>query len=219
MRMRVAFKSHTVVAVKLASILVCAAEYCRAAEIPATPLSTERAKIVDANGRPFIIRGVSWFGMETETHCPHGLWARGYKETLQHIRESGFNTIRLPFSLQAIRSKRISGIDFTKGANRDFQGKTALEGMDLVIQEAGRQEMLILLDCHRNNDERIPELWYGDGFTEKDWIDTWTMLARRYRRYKHVIGADLKNEPHGKASWGTDDPKTDWPLNAVVMQF
>jgi endoglucanase len=29
-----------------------------------------------------------------------------------------------------------------------------------------------------------------------------------------VIGADLKNEPHGRASWGTNDRATDWRLAA-----
>jgi endoglucanase len=70
------------------------------------------------------------------------------------------------------------------------------------------------LDSHRLNDQRIPELWYGDGFTEADWIDTWKMLATRYKNQANVIGADLKNEPHGQASWGTNDQATDWRLAA-----
>jgi endoglucanase len=70
------------------------------------------------------------------------------------------------------------------------------------------------LDSHRLNDQRIPELWYGDGFTEADWIDTWKMLATRYKNQANVIGADLKNEPHGRASWGTNDQSTDWRIAA-----
>jgi endoglucanase len=86
--------------------------------------------------------------------------------------------------------------------------------MDLVIQEAQRQGLMILLESHRLNDYRIPELWYGDGFTEADWIDTWTMLATRYKNQANVIGADLKIEPHGQASWGTNNQATDWRLAA-----
>jgi len=83
-----------------------------------------------------------------------------------------------------------------------------------ILDEAKRHDLLILLDCHRLNDREIPGLWYGDGFTEKDWIDTWRLLARRYRNRQNIVGADLKNEPHGRASWGTDDIKTDWRLAA-----
>ncbi|MEM9119668.1 MAG: cellulase family glycosylhydrolase [Cyanobacteria bacterium P01_F01_bin.56] len=178
------------------------------------PLSTQGARIIDRQGQTVLLRGVNWFGMETETHTPHGLWARDYKEMLQQIKGLGYNTIRLPFSLQSLRSQNISGVNFDIGSNRDLQGKTPLQVMDLVVQEAARQGLWILLDSHRLNDSRIPELWYGDGFTEADWIGTWELLAQRYRNQGNVIGADLKNEPHGRASWGTGDRATDWRLAA-----
>ncbi|MGD1861876.1 MAG: cellulase family glycosylhydrolase [Leptolyngbyaceae cyanobacterium] len=179
-----------------------------------SPLSTQGSRIIDSQGQTVLLRGVNWFGMETETHTPHGLWSRDYKEMLQQIRSLGYNTIRLPFSVQSLRSQNISGVDFNNGSNQDLQGKTPLEVMDLVIQEAERQGLWILLDSHRLNDYRIPELWYGDGFTEADWIGTWELLAQRYRNQANVIGADLKNEPHGAAGWGTGDRATDWRLAA-----
>lgn len=178
------------------------------------PLSTRGAEIIDAKKRPVLLRGVNWFGMETETQAPHGLWARDYKEMLAQIKSLGYNVIRLPYSVQALRSTEISGVNFEIGSNKELQGKKPIEVMDAVIQEAGRQGLMILLDSHRLNNQRIPELWYGDGFTEEDWIGTWTMLAERYKNQPNVIGADLKNEPHGRASWGTGDRATDWRLAA-----
>lgn len=178
------------------------------------PLSTKGSKIVDATGRPVFLRGVNWFGIETEQHSPHGLWKRDYKEMLAQIKTLGYNVIRLPYGVQSLRAENVSGIDFSIGSNQELQGKSPIEVMDAIIQEAGRQGLLILLDSHRLNDQRIPELWYGDGFTEADWIDTWKMLATRYKNQANVIGADLKNEPHGKASWGTNDQATDWRLAA-----
>jgi endoglucanase len=189
-----------------------------AISIPTTsisiPLSTQGATIVDATHQPVLLRGVNWFGMETDLQVPHGLWLRDYKEMLSQIKQLGYNVIRLPYSVQALRSNQISGVDFSLGSNQEMQGKTPLEVMDLVIQEAQRQGLLILLDSHRLNNQQIPELWYGDGFTEEDWISTWKMLAARYRHQPNVIGADLKNEPHGRASWGTGDRATDWRLAA-----
>ncbi|MEH1911404.1 cellulase family glycosylhydrolase [Nostoc sp.] len=178
------------------------------------PLSTIGRTIVDAKGKAVLPRGVNWFGMETNTHAPHGLWKRDYKEMLAQIKSLGYNVIRLPYSVAGLRSPNVSGIDFGIGSNIELQGQTPLEIMDLIIQEAGRQGLLILLDSHRLNDEQIPELWYGDGFTEADWIDTWKMLAIRYKNQANVIGADLKNEPHGKASWGDNNINTDWRLAA-----
>jgi endoglucanase len=178
------------------------------------PLSTNRSTIVDATGQSVLLRGVNWFGIETEMHAPHGLWKRDYKEMLAQIKSLGYNLIRLPYSVQSLRASNVTGVDYSIGSNQELQGKSPLEVMDFIIQEAQRQGLLVLLDSHRLNDQRIPELWYGDGFTEGDWIDTWTMLATRYKNYSNVIGADLKNEPHGQASWGTNNQATDWRLAA-----
>lgn len=185
-----------------------------AASVIRPPLSTRGARIVDASGQPVLLRGVNWFGIETNLQAPHGLWVRDYKEMLAQIKSLGYNLIRLPYSVQALRATSIDGVDFSIGSNKELEGKSPLEVMDLIVQEAQRQGLLILLDSHRLNNERIPELWYGDGFTEADWINTWTLLATRYRNQPNVIGADLKNEPHGRASWGTNDRATDWRLAA-----
>ncbi|HEY9905665.1 MAG TPA: glycoside hydrolase family 5 protein, partial [Candidatus Sericytochromatia bacterium] len=178
------------------------------------PLSTRGSQIVDSTGTPVLLRGVNWFGFETDIHAPHGLWKRDYKDMLAQIKSLGYNIIRLPYSVNALTSYNVSGIDFNIGSNRDLQGKTPLEVMDLIIAEAQRQGLMILLDSHRLNDYTIPELWYGNGFTEADWIRVWTDLAERYKNQPNVIGADLKNEPHGQASWGTGNQATDWRLAA-----
>lgn len=179
-----------------------------------TPLSTKGSQIIDATGKQVLLRGVNWFGMETDTHVPHGLWVRDYKDMLAQIKKLGYNVIRLPYSVQALRSSNISAIDFSIGNNKDFWGKTPLQVMDLVIAEAQRQGLLIILDNHGLIDNKMSELWYGDGFSETDWINTWKMLANRYKSRSNVIGADLKNEPYGKARWGNNDINTDWRLAA-----
>lgn len=184
-----------------------------AAEIQ-PPLATRGTDIVDRSGRPVVLRGISWFGMETETHVPHGLWVRDWKEMLAQIRASGFNLVRLPWSVNAVRSAHVAGIDFSRGANADLAGLAPLQVLDRIVAEAERQGLLVLLDCHRLNDARIPELWYGDGFTEADWLDAWRTMAHRYGTAANVIGADVKNEPHGAASWGSGDQQTDFRLAA-----
>ncbi|MEM6751496.1 MAG: glycoside hydrolase family 5 protein [Cyanobacteria bacterium P01_C01_bin.38] len=176
------------------------------------PLSARKSQIIDNTGKVVLLQGINWFGMEVSTHAPHGLWVRDYKQMLSHIKSLGYNLIRLPYSVEALKSTHIHGIDFTIGANTELHGKTPLEVMDLIVKEAHKQGLLILLDNHCLKDGIISEVWYGDGFTEEDWIDTWTLLAKHYKNQPNVIGADLKNEPHGRASWGTDDTSTDWRL-------
>ncbi|WP_346292996.1 glycoside hydrolase family 5 protein [Sphaerothrix gracilis] len=182
--------------------------------LPTMPLSTRGAQIIDAAGKPVLLQGVNWFGLETETHAPHGLWARDYKDMLAQIKGLGYNFVRVPFSLAALRSPTVSGIDFSIGSNAELADKTPLEILDAIVAEAEKQQLLILLDSHQLNEQLIPELWYDDEYSEADWIEAWTMLAERYRSQKNILGADLKNEPHGEASWGTGDRETDWRLAA-----
>ncbi len=178
------------------------------------PFSTQGAKIVDANGQIVLLRGVNWFGFETDSHIVHGLDRRDYKDMLSQIKNAGYNVIRLPYSIQSLRSSRFSMVNFNLGNNADFSGKTPLEAMALIMKGAADQGLLVILDAHGLADNSIPELWYGNGYSEQDWINTWTMLATRYQNQWNVIGADLKNEPHGAASWGDGNLSTDWRLAA-----
>ena len=72
----------------------------------ALPLHTEGGSIVDAAGKTVTLTGVNWFGLETSTFAPDGLWARNYKSMLDQIAASGFNAIRLPYSNALFRPGR-----------------------------------------------------------------------------------------------------------------
>src|SRR5215218_6512001 len=142
---------------------------------PAMPLATNGARIVDADGRTVILQGVNWFGFETSAHIVHGLWSRDYRDVLAQIRDAGFNTIRLPFSLEALESQTVTGIDFSSGRNAPLRGKTPLQAMDAIIDAAAREHLMVLLDNHSLSDDGYQyPLWYGDGgYTEDDWIAAW----------------------------------------------
>ena len=174
------------------------------------PLHTRGSQIVDASGARVVLQGVNWFGFETSNQVVQGLWTRDYKSMLAQIRELGFNTIRLPFSIQALRSNTINGVDFSNGKNAALQGVTPLQAMKIIVKQAARDHLMVLLDNHSDADNGYTEpLWYGNGYSQQEWIDTWQMLARTFANQPNVIGADLKNEPHGDATWGGGGP-TDW---------
>jgi len=176
------------------------------------PLHTVGSKVVDANGREVRFTGVAWFGFETKAFAPHGLWARNWQDMLDQIKAAGFNTIRLPFSNQLLddSSTAPDSIDYTK--NPDLRGLKGLALMDRIIAGAGQRGLGVILDQHRPNADGQSDLWYTDQVPESRWLGDWTMLARHYRGNSAVIGADLHNEPHGRATWGDNNPQTDWRL-------
>lgn len=166
------------------------------------------------DGEPLVIFGVAWFGFETQSFVPHGLWARDWKSLLKQIKDLGFNAIRLPFCASTLHGAKPNPDDINYDLNPDLRNKTSLEIMDMIIHEAYKIGLLVLLDYHRIGCEYIEEVWYNDTYPEEKVIADWVFLAERYKNYTNIIGADIKNEPHGKASWGTGDNTTDIRLFA-----
>lgn len=177
------------------------------------PLLCVGSNIIDQAGEKVYLTGVSWFGMETGTFCPHGLWARNWQQMLDQIARTGFNTLRLPYSNQLFDSASVpTGIDFTK--NADLRGLTGIQIMDRIVVGAGQRGLKVILDRHRPDAYAQSPLWYTNRVSEDRWIADWVKLARRYRTEASVIGADLHNEPHGQATWGDGNKATDWRLAA-----
>ena len=178
------------------------------------PLTTENARIVDKNGEEVTLTGVNWFGFETDTYAPHGLWSRNYEDMLDQIRDAGFNTIRLPYSNELFEPGSTPGQAINYSLNPDLKGLSGLDLMDKIVEAATDRGLMVLLDRHRPTAEAQSALWYTPEVSEQRWISDWVMLAEHYRDNPLVIGADLHNEPRGEATWGDGNRATDWRLAA-----
>jgi endoglucanase len=168
---------------------------------------------VDSLGCVVHLSGVNWFGFETSTFAPHGLWARNWKDMLNQIAQTGFNTIRLPFTDQLFDPGiKTNGINYQ--LNPDLKGLSGLALMDRIIQGAGQIGLKVILDRHDPTADLRPPMWYTNQMSQTNWINDWTMLAQHYRGNDTIIGADLANEPHGPVTWGDGNPNTDWRMAA-----
>jgi endoglucanase len=214
------------------AVVAAAAAALVAVTISATPaaaagtgtgfLRTNGNKIVDSTGATVRITGINWFGMETDNHTFHGLWAQvTWKSMMDHMAQLGYNTIRVPYTGDSLRpGAQATGInDFT---NPDLVGNSPLQILDKVVAYAGQKGMRIILDRHRPTAAGQTALWYTPAVSEASMIADWQMLAQRYAGNTTVIGADLFNEPHAEgtdpngtgACWGCGVPARDWRLAA-----
>ncbi len=158
------------------------------------------------------LKGINWFGFETSEHVVHGLWSQNYRDIILNIKELGFNAIRLPFCPDVIDKAAVHSINYY--VNPDLKGLNSLAVLDKIVQEASAQGLYILLDQHVMPDHQISELWYSKKYSEAEWIADLKFVANRYKSLDHFLGIDLKNEPHGVATWGDGNPKTDWKMAA-----
>jgi endoglucanase len=176
-------------------------------------LRTNGGHLVDARGHAVRLTGINWFGLETCTFSPHGLWVRNWKSILTQIKRLGFNTVRLPFASQLL-DPGSQPINIDYGLNPGLKGLSGLQLMDRIIARAGKLGLKVILDRHRPDCGAQSPLWYTDRYSEARWIGDWVTIAARYANESAVIGTDLHNEPHAPATWGDGNPATDWRLAA-----
>ena len=170
-------------------------------------------RLYESQGRRVQFTGLNWFGMETGTYAPHGLWTRNWQSLLDQVVELGYNSIRLPVSNETLHAQTPSqAINYD--LNPDLRGLNGLQMLDKIIEGARARGLRVVLDRHRPTTEAQSELWYTEEVGEEQWLADWRLLAERYRGNDTVVAFDLHNEPRGPATWGSGDPATDWRLAA-----
>ncbi len=180
-------------------------------------LHTRGARILTASGQPVRLTGVNWFGFEGSSRVPYGLDRRSLDGLLDQVRALGYNVLRLPYSNEMLREGVAPDPAYVSfQLNPGLRGLTSLQVMDRIIAGARTRGLRVVLDRHRPDSASQTELWYREDRVseEQRWIEDWVRLARRYRDDATVVGVDLHNEPHGRATWGDGNVETDWRLAA-----
>jgi endoglucanase len=193
-----------------------------AAPLSATGWHTSGAQIYTPTGVQFNISGVNWYGAETTTLAPDGMWTQDYTSILNQIKQYGFNTIRLPYSNQMWESDPIPSSHYTSACH-SCKNLHSRDVLALVINYAGSIGLHVIIDNHRSeagNSTEANGLWYivsnSNNYPESNWLNDWvhvidwvhgiqqtqgstdtiTVNYLASDGYPIVIGYDLRNEPH-----------------------
>src|SRR5262249_43143652 len=137
--------------------------------------ATNGPRIVNATSGDFIVGGINWYGFETTDRVAHGLWARDYRAIVDQIKQSGFNTIRLPFSNEMWETNPLPAAGQV-AACPSCAGKHARDILAMIINYAGAAGVHVILDNHRSdagNSAQESGLWYTPAFPEQAWIRDW----------------------------------------------
>ena len=167
--------------------------------------------IVDGAGAPVHLAGVNWYGAEGQDFVVGGLDFDSYQAILTNIKQLGYNSLRIPFSNQMVEQNPV--VTAHLGANPDLSGLHALDLLDRIVDYAGALGLYVILDDHRSDagwSAQETGLWYTPGYSDSSFVRDWSSMAQRYAVNNVVVGADLRNEPHGTATWGDGNVATDW---------
>mmetsp|Transcript_18904 Transcript_18904/g.31005 ORF Transcript_18904/g.31005 Transcript_18904/m.31005 type:complete len:1033 (+) Transcript_18904:264-3362(+) len=168
--------------------------------------------------RRFYIKGVNWHGAETDIRFVKGLNAAKLDDIINFLVSNKFNAIRIPLSMQNIfENAAISGVN--TNLNPEFSGLTTLSALDLLMAKLASHGILAVLDNEKplNSEGYNPDLWYDNNYSEDDLVRFWDSLTTRYCGQWNFFGVDLKNQPKGKATWGSRNVTYDWDQAAARL--
>ena len=162
-------------------------------------------------GESLIIKGVSWFGLESGVCFIGGGQAGPLSEYASFLKQQGFNAVRIPLAADAVLADRAHCMNpgIYTDHNGVLEGKSYLDILEVFLDVLSEHGLLVLLDVHNMRAGELPERgWPANGEdvadSVSDLFSTWGLLAQRFcspHRFWHVFAADLKNEPHG-LYWG-----------------
>lgn len=134
-----------------------------------------------------ITKGINYYGLETQAKDFVCSYAHPPSYYVEKLNDLGFNSLRIPFSLQWVLDKSYFKMDQLFKAVSDYP------------------DMTVILDMHRIFNDRQAYSPTESWVTLDIFIDAWKTIIRRYIDNSQFIGIDIFNEYQGTdASYWND---------------
>ncbi|MDR3061848.1 MAG: glycoside hydrolase family 5 protein, partial [Dysgonamonadaceae bacterium] len=117
------------------------------------------------------------------------------KEDIAYIRQTGMNSIRIPFHYKLFTDEDYMGLS---------SGQNGFEIMDTLLNWCRQEHLYVIFDMHDapggqtgdNIDDSYGYPWlFESEESQKLCCDIWKRIAKRYANDTIVLGYDLLNEP------------------------
>jgi len=160
-------------------------------------------KIVDESGTEVWLTGTNWFGFNASERVFHGLWSGNIETITKSMADRGINTVRVPISTQLLLEWKAGTFlppNVNTFANPELAGKNSLQIFDYWLTLCEKYGLKVFLDVHSaeaDNAGHVYPVWWKGSITTEDVYAGWEWVAARYKSNDTIIGADVKNEPHG----------------------
>ena len=144
--------------------------------IPVLLVFTSSSLLRETNAKDADIRGINWFGLETEAKLLQCTWAHSVEWHLDLIHSLDFNSIRLPFSVEYIMEGNFHNMD-------EFFSK---------IEQY--PDISVALDLHRLHSTHQSPKPYDGKYSFDDFLNAWITVLDRYYDHPNLVAVDIFNE-------------------------
>ncbi|GEM_PF-221011 len=159
--------------------------------------------IVDSTGKEAVLSGVNWFGFNASERVFHGLWSGNVTEITKQMADRGINVVRVPISTQLLLEWKAGTFlkpNVNTYANPELEGKNSLQIFEYWLTLCQKYGIKVFLDVHSaeaDNSGHVYNMWWKGSITTEDVYAGWEWAATRWKDDDTIVGADIKNEPHG----------------------
>ncbi|OQR89431.1 cell 5A endo-1,4-betaglucanase, partial [Thraustotheca clavata] len=172
---------------------------------------------------PIFIKGINWFGMETELNIPFGLWANpdngtSLYEIVAFLSRHRFNSVRLPLTVDSLIKNTPPNPNVVNAYESPALNLTTyMSAVQSLVVAMGSKGISVLLDIHYLSDTDKGDAWYSVEHPASMTLNAIDILTINLcsDTYWNVIGIDLTNEPWN-TTWGDNGAK-DFRIGAALL--
>ncbi|KAK7273367.1 hypothetical protein RIF29_14416 [Crotalaria pallida] len=186
-----------------------------ASHLNSLPLSTNKRWIVDESGKRVKLHCLNWSSHLNAT-VAEGLDSISLPDIVAEMKDLGFNCVRFTWAThmftryannsvgEMLDSKGLRGVrlgirDYTPS----IENMTLVDAFDAVVDEVGKQGMMVVADNHVSEpkwccEDRDGNGFFGDEhFNPEEWLQGLSMVAKRVKGKPQVVAMSLRNELRG----------------------
>ncbi|KAJ1401557.1 Ricin B-like lectin [Sesbania bispinosa] len=187
------------------------------------PLSTNKRWIVDEYGKRVKLHCVNW-SSHLKAMFAEGLDTIPLKDLVAEMKKVGFNCVRYTWAThmftrysnhkvgETFDSLKLHGVRLgIRTYNPSLENITFVEAFDVVVDEFGKQGVMVVADNHVSD----PKWCCGDGdgngffedksFSSEEWLQGLSTVANRVKAKPQVVAISLRNE-----LWGPHQNQSLW---------
>ncbi|AES77604.2 hydrolyzing O-glycosyl compounds hydrolase [Medicago truncatula] len=179
------------------------------------PLSTNNRWIIDETGKRVKLHCVNW-SSHLNAMVAEGLEIKPLKDLIAQLKELGFDCVRYTWATHMFTrysnykvGENLDKLNLTSSRlgignfNPSLENITVVEAFDFVIDEFGKQGMMVLVDNHVSDPKwcchnKDGNGFFGDQYSDpKEWLQGLSNVANRVKGKSQVVAVGLRNELRG----------------------
>ncbi|MBK8203057.1 MAG: cellulase family glycosylhydrolase [Bdellovibrionales bacterium] len=171
---------------------------------------------VDKNNKVIRLRSMNWDGFNDRSLMLHGLDIQQFDTVVELMKQVGINSIRLPFANEMLSITQPKTSEAVLLRHPYLRGLTPKQAFVEMVRRLTNAGLYVILDNHQTTIDYYGEnegdgLWFSESFSERQWLEDWSLVAQLFQNNSRVIGYELRNEVRAAIlKNGTKTPEPKW---------